>query len=354
MSDNTLSRRQLFGTVGAAIAGSSAARAQSGTRRPAAPALTIDSGPRVAPVNEITMVPEFEDSARLTLPAAVFETIAGTERQALDRISLRSRMLIPTQNMDLSVDLFGDKLFTPIMIGPVSDQKRYHADAELGTVRGAAAGQAAVVISSRSSVPIEQLAAEARSPLWYQVWTESDASAQIKRAVSAGVRAVVVTLGPTQGGAPGGTPNWAAIEALQRGAGVPLLVKGVLTPAVARLAVQRGVQGIIVSNPGRPGPNAPILALPAIVDEVGGKVPVLVDGSFRLGPDVYKALAYGAKGVLIGRPAMWALSAHGAAGVQTMLEILQAELAQTMSACSNPNLQSLDRNYVKLHAQSMS
>jgi 4-hydroxymandelate oxidase len=301
----------------------------------------------VAPVDEIVMVPEFEDSARLTLPSGVFSTIAGTDRRAFDRITVRSRMLIPTLDMDLSVELFGDRLFTPIMIGPVSDQKRYHADAELGTVRGAAAGRASVVISSRSSVPIEQLAAAAKTPLWYHVAAEAEAKAQIQHAVKAGVRAVVFTLGPA-------APDWAMIGGLLQGVSAPLVVKGIMTPAAARLALQHGAQGIIVSSGAGVSQNAPILALPSIVDAVAGKVPVLIDGNFRLGVDVFKALAFGAQGVLIGRPAMWALAAYGAEGVQTMVEILQTELAQTMSACSKPNLASLDRHAVKLHAISMS
>ncbi len=357
MSDNTLTRRQVLGSAGAVIAGSSLAKAQQGAKpapssaKPAAPAkptLTIDSGARVAPVDEIVLVSEFEDSARLRLAGGVFSTIAGTDRRAFDRITVRPRMIIPTLDMDLSVELFGDTLFTPILVGPVSDQKRYHADAELATVRGASAAKAAVVVSSRSSVPIDQLAAAAKTPLWYQVWAEADAKAQIQRAVKAGVRTVVVTLGATPGAA--AEPDWAAIDGLRQGLSVPVLVKGILTPAEARLALQHGVQGIIVSHWGRASRSAPILALASIVDAVAGTVPVLIDGSFRLGADIYKALAFGAQGVLIGRPAMWALAGYGADGVQAMVQLLQTELAQTMSACSNPNLKSLGRTFVKIHA----
>ena len=131
------------------------------------------------------------------------------------------------------------------------------------------------------------------------------------------------------------------------------MVKGIITPAEAKTALQHGVQGIIVSSWNRGRQTAPILALASVVDAVGGKVPVLVDGNFRLGPDVYKAVAFGAQGVLIGRPAMWALAAYGADGVRAMVEILQTELAQTMSACSNPNLKSISRDYVKMHATAM-
>jgi 4-hydroxymandelate oxidase len=364
MSDNILTRRQLLGSAGAVIAGVSAAQGQQGARPapstakpvppPARPRLTLDSGPRVAPVDEITMVSEFEDSAKLKLPASVLSTIAGTDRRGFDRITVRSRMLVRTVEMDLSVGLFGDTLFAPILVGPVSEQKRYHADAELGTVQGASAGNAAVVVGSRSSVPIDRLAAAAKTPLWYQVWAEADAKAQIERAVKAGVRAVVVTLGTAPGAAAAAAgPDWAAIDGLRQGLSVPMLVKGVMTAADARVALQHGVQGIIVSNWGTASKAAPMLALGSIVDAVAGKVPVLVDGSFRLGVDVYRALALGAQGVLIGRPAMWALAAYGAIGVQTMVEMLQTELAQTMSACSNPNIKSITRSFVQIHATAM-
>ena len=269
----------MLGSVGTVIAGASVVQAQQGAKpaapagaKPAAPARprpTIDSGPRVAPVNDLVLVREFEDSARLKLPRAVFSTIAGTEHEGLDRITLRPRMMIPTTDMDLSVSLFGDQLFTPIVVGPVSEQKRFHADAELGTVRGAAAGKAAVVVSSRSSVPIEQIAAEAKTPLWYQVWAEADAKAQVQRAVKAGVRAVVVTLGAAPGAAAApAEPDWAAIDGLRQGLSVPLVVKGIMTPAEAKTALQHGVQGIVVSNWGGASKGAPILALASIVDAV--------------------------------------------------------------------------------------
>ncbi len=355
MRDNTLTRRRLLGSVGAVIAGSSLAQGQQAAKpaAPAKPRLTIDSGPRVAPVAEISLVPEFEDNARVSLPGSVFSTIAGTEHQGFDRVATRHQMMIPMPKMDLSVELFGDKLFAPILIGPVSEQKRYHADAELGTVRGASAGRAAVVVSSRSSVPIEQIAAAAKTPLWYQVWAEADAKAQIQRAVKAGVRAVVVTLGAAPGAAAAAAaPDWAAVDGLRQGLSLPLVVKGVMTAAEARTALQHGVQGIIVSNWGTASKSAPILALPSVVDAVAGKVPVLVDGSVRFGSDVVKALAFGARAALVGRPAMWALAAYGDIGVQTMVGILQRELAVAMvHVGGKPTPGSLTRKDVRILAQ---
>jgi len=363
MSEKLFSRRRILAGGGALLAPSAFARAQgtraAAPRTQAAPAAgssrarpTIDSGPRVAPVGEIVLVREFEDSARLTLSPAVFSTVAGTDHQGFDRITLRPRMLVPTMDLDLGVDLFGDRLFTPIVVGPVADQKRFHADAELATVRGAAAGKAAVMVSSQSSVPIEQIAAEAKTPLWYQVWAGAEAPALVQRAVQAGVRAVCVTLGAASG-APAAEPDWGAIDALRQGLKVPLLVKGIVTAAEARTALQHGAQGIVVSTWGRSTQASSILALPAIVDAVAGKVPVLVDGSFRLGTDIYKALAYGAQGVLIGRPVAWGLAAYGADGVRTVVELLQSELGRIMAMSGNSNLKTLGRQYIKLHATAM-
>ena len=362
MSDNTLTRRQWLSSVGAVAAGASAVQARQGAKpaapggaKPAAPARpTIDSGPRVAPVTDLVLVPEFEDSARQKLPRAVFATIAGTEHEGSDRITLRPRMMIPTTDMDLSVSLFGDQMLAPILVGPVAEQKRFHADAELETVRGAAAGKAAVVVSSRSSVAIEQIAAEAKTPLWYQVWAEAGAKAQVQRAVKAGVRAVVVTLGAAPGAAaPPAEPDWATIDGLRQGLSVPLVVKGVMTAAEAKTALAHGAQGIIVSNWGGASKGSPILAVASVVDAVAGKVPVLMDGSVRFGTDVVKALAFGAAAVLVARPAMWGLAAYGAAGVQTVVEMLQTELGRAMGMMGNPTPKSLTRKSVKIHATAM-
>ena len=146
--------------------------------------------------------------------------------------------------------------------------------------------------------------------------------------------------------------DWAAFSALKRGVSVPVLVKGITTPDAARLALQNGADGIVVSTYGlvSSSKQAPILALPNIVDAVAGKVPVLVDGSFRRGTDILKALAFGAQGVLLGRPVMWGLAAYGADGVQGVVEMLQTELARYMGLCGKSNLKVLDRTMVKVHA----
>jgi 4-hydroxymandelate oxidase len=146
--------------------------------------------------------------------------------------------------------------------------------------------------------------------------------------------------------------SWSAIDQLRQGIGVPFLLKGIMSPEEAQSAVQKGVQGIVVSNYGgllTPGLASPMEMLPAIADAVAGRVPVLVDGGFRRGSDILKALVLGAQGVFLARPVMWGLSAYGAEGVQGVLEMLQTELGRSIAQCSKPNLKALDRSVVKIH-----
>jgi 4-hydroxymandelate oxidase len=311
---------------------------------------------RVPPRDELVNALEFEDVARLKLPPAVYSTIAGGDRAAFDLITFRPRMMVPALEMDLSVELFGDTHFTPIIVGPVAEQKRYHGDGELATVRGASAGQAAVVVSSRSSVPIADLAAQAKTPLWFSVYAEGDASApaRAREAAAAGCKALCITIGASPAGgrvAAASRADWKSIDQIRRGLDVPVLIKGVMTPQDARSAVEHGVQGIVVSNHGgvASSDTAPIEVLPSITDAVGGKVPVLVDGGFRRNSDIVKALAFGARGVLLARPIMWALAGYGADGVQTIIELLQSDLARNMGALGAPTAAALTRNMVRVH-----
>jgi len=304
--------------------------------------------PRIAPRDQLVNVLEYEQQAKLTLSPEIFASIAGSDRAAFNRITLRPRLVVPTTDLDLSVTIFGDTWFTPIAIGPIATQRHFHPDGEVATLTGAAAAHASIVVSSRSSVPIGDLAARHSGTIWYQVFaSEPAASGSIRSAVAAGCKAICITadtMAPI---------NWKVVDALKRDVTVPVLVKGIATPAEATAALQHGVQGIIVSTYGRrvgPPADGLILNLAAIVDAVGGTVPVLVDGSFRRGTDIFKALAFGAKAVLVGRPVMWGLAAYGAEGVQSVVEMLQTELARYMAMCGRVNLAMLDRSALQVHA----
>jgi isopentenyl diphosphate isomerase/L-lactate dehydrogenase-like FMN-dependent dehydrogenase len=303
---------------------------------------------RMAPVQELLNAFEFETAARRKLDGAAFEEIAGGDRAAFDRMTFRPRLMINTTRLDLTLDLFGQSMFAPIIVGPTAEQKRFHPDGELAMARGASAAKAAMVISSRCSYPVEQIAAQAKTALWYQVYPEADMAARAQEAVKLGCKAICLTLGMSKEAG----VDWTAIDRLRQTVGVPVLLKGIMNPEEARSAVQRGVQGIVVSNyTGRAGnaAAAPIEMLPAVVEAVAGKAPVLIDGGFRRGSDVLKALALGARAVLLGRPVLWALVSYGAEGVQRLLELLQTELARDMAMCGKPNLGSIDRAMVKVH-----
>jgi 4-hydroxymandelate oxidase len=359
MSDKKLSRRQALGSVGAIVAGTIAGSKLASGQTPAAPAQPAkrpDAAPRLAPRDELVNVLEYEDEAKKKLAPAVFALIAGGDRAMFDRITLRPRMLVPTLDMDLSQTMLGDTHFVPIIVGPVSEQKRFHAEGELATAKGSAAAKAFMIVSSRSSVPVDQVAALNKN-FWFQVYA-SDAAAktQIAEGVKAGAKAVVITVGaaPATAGAKPATAaaaNWTAFDALKQGVTVPVIVKGITSAAEATAALQHGAQAIIVSNFGGllASKDAPILDVPKIVDAVGGKVPVLVDGSFRRGTDVLKALAFGAQGVIVARPVMWGLAAYGDPGVQGVVEMLQTELARYMGMCGKSTLKMVDRTLVKVH-----
>jgi 4-hydroxymandelate oxidase len=301
---------------------------------------------RIAPRDQLVNTLEFEEQAKLTLAPNVFASIAGSDRAAFERITLRPRLVVPTTDLDLSVTLFGDTWFTPIAVGPIAQQRQFHADAEVATLRGAAAAHAPVVVSSRSSVPIAELAANHTTTIWYQAFAGDPAAKKgIRDAVAAGCKAICVTVD-----AP--VIDWKVLDALKQGVSVPVLVKGIATPKEAETAVRHGAQGIIASSYGRGARRDDlVLKLAAIVDAVGGKAPVLADGSLRRGTDILKALAFGASAVLIGRPVMWGLAAYGADGVQSVIEMLQTELARYMAMCGRVNLAALDRSVLKVHAE---
>ena len=361
MSDNKFSRREALGSVSAIVAGTVAGSTLSGEapaaqqreRAPWEPAVPV----RLAPREELVNLLEYEEEAKKKLPPATFALIAGGDRALFDRITLRPRMNIPTTEMDLTVNLFGEDHFTPIIVAPIAEQKRFHADAELATAKGAAAGKALMIVSSRSSVPLAEIAAIAKPSFWYQVYaSDSAAKTQAQEAVKAGAKAIVITVGASHAAngsrvAAPASINWSAVDSIKQGVSIPVIVKGITTPAEATAALQHNVQGIVASNFGGllASKDAMILALPNIIDAVGGKVPVLTDGSFRRGTDTFKALAFGAKGVLIGRPVMWGLSAYGDAGVQGVIEMAQTELARYMGMCGKVNLKALDRTAVKVH-----
>jgi 4-hydroxymandelate oxidase len=312
---------------------------------------------RIPPIEGLVNASEFRAVAERKLNRAAFSEIEGGDRAAFERITFRPRLMIDSRQLDLTTELFGQSLFTPILLGPVADQKRYHPEGELAMARGAAAAKTIVVVAGRSSYPIDQIAEQAKTPLWYQIDLDGDLNenrARVERALQAGCKVLCVTAGEGPGaGAPlTAGVDWSALERLRQAVKLPLVLKGVMSAAEAKRAVSAGIQGLVVSNYAArtlPGVASPIEMLPAIVDAAGGKATILMDGSIRRGSDVLKALALGAQAVLLARPAMWGLAAFGAAGVQNVVELIQTEFARDMVMCGRVDIKSIDRSVVRIH-----
>jgi 4-hydroxymandelate oxidase len=358
------SRRQTIGMMGttlsAAMAGAPAPALGAPARTPAAAPLREPTPPpALAPRADLVNVLEYEPQARLVLGPAKAAPILGSDRTVTDRITLRPRMNIPTRDLDLTSTLFGDRHFAPIIVGPIADQKRFHPDGEVATARGASAAKAAMVVSSDADAPLATIAQAATTPLWLQVYANSPKVKDVLAEASAAkARAVIVTVNAGASAHGPATPasariDWAAVDAVVRRTSLPVIVKGVTRPQDAREAVARGARGVVVSNY-RGGQAAALtgtlLLIAPVVEAVGDRIPVLVDGSFRRGTDILKALGLGAKGVLIGRPVMWGLAAYGAEGVQGVVEMLQTELARYMCMCGRPSLAAVDSSLVRIHA----
>jgi 4-hydroxymandelate oxidase len=353
------SRRLALGALGAGVAaGMTGAALPAPAQAQAAQTFSLPiPPPKPAPESELVNVHQFEEQARLLHGAAAMAPVAGSDRTITDRITLRPRVCIPTRDMDLTTALFGDQHFAPIIVGPMADQKRFHAEGEVAMARGASAAKAGMIISSDSSMPLAAIAQAATTPLWVQVYAGSPRVKELlAQASAAKARAVVVTVnaGTSSSGPAAPAPiDWAAVQAVVRGTRLPVIVKGITTPEEAREAVARGAKGVVVSNyrggdaTGLPGT---LLLIQPVVEAVGGKVPVLVDGSFRYGSDILKALGFGAKAVLIGRPVMWGLASYGEEGVKGVVEMLQTDLAKYMGMAGRPTIASINSSVVKVHA----
>jgi 4-hydroxymandelate oxidase len=344
---------------------------------------------------------DFEPLAKGKMSAMGWEFVtagAGDEltvqwnKEAYRRIRLKPRVLVDVSKLDTHVTLFGQEHAFPILLAPVAAQKLTHAEGELATARGAGAAGITMVLSSFASTSLEDVAAVAKSPLWFQLYAQTDhgfTRELVQRAEAGGYRALCLTVDtPISGarnretradvklpplpnlkgfkgvGSEGGVRpgsleifssvldaalSWKDVEWLRSFAKIPLLVKGVLNPDDADRAVKAGVAGIMVSNHG--GRNldtvpATIDALPQVADKVAGRVPVFVDGGIRRGTDVLKALALGANAVLIGRPYIYGLGAAGEAGVTKVVNILQREFQMAMVLTGRTNIGSIDRSVI--------
>lgn len=294
--------------------------------------------------------------------------------EAYERIRLKPRALVDVSKLDTGVTLFGQALPFPILLAPTGAQKFVHPDGEIGAVRGAAAAKATYVISSSASMRVEDIAKAAAGPVWFQLYVQRDRAFTrdlVQKAEDAGCRALCVTVDSPTFGARNReeraknelperelpnlkgkdyldpTLTWKDIDWLRSFARRPVLLKGILNPDDAAIAVKAGVAGIIVSNHGARNLDtvpATIDALPLVIERVAGSMPVLVDGGIRRGTDVLKALALGAAAVQIGRPYLWGLGVAGADGVARVVDILRREFELAMMLAGRPTIASIDHS----------
>jgi 4-hydroxymandelate oxidase len=342
---------------------------------------------------------DFEPAARAVLPQGIYDYIAGGSedevalrgnREAFARYRFRFKILASTDHTDLSSELFGHRFRMPVHLAPTAIQRMTHPDGELAAYRAAAAAGIAYALSTLSSASIEEVAAAATGPRWFQLYmhTERAVTASfVERAVDAGYSAILLTADLPKTGrrerdirnafslpdglryanldarrradaAEGPDPfaqnvnanthpglGWADLEWLVAKTPLPVVVKGVVRADDARRAVDAGARGLIVSNHGGRQLDyaiASLDALPEVVKAVEQEVPVLMDGGVRRGTDVLKALCLGARGVLIGRPFLYALAVGGADAVTSMLEMLRQEIEVSMSLLGVKSLSELN------------
>ena len=349
-------------------------------------------------------VMDFEPAARAKLPPAHWGDITGgvdddgtvrANREGFTKFEIRARRLVNISKIDMSVRLFGTTYDNPIVVAPVGSHKMLNPEGEIATAKAARAKGHLQILSTGTTTAVEDVIAARGGPVWYQlyptdVWEVT--RGLVKRAEAAGCPAVVLTVDvsrtnretakrferkdqrqcstchePGLAGFLHQHPmfnaldvskvtdlhpmflDWDFVKRLKDLTTMKLLIKGILTKEDAQLAVENGVDGIIVSNHGGrsvASNRSTIESLPEVLEGVKGKFPVLVDGGFRRGTDVFKALAMGATAIGIGRPYLWGLAAFGEPGVEAVLGIMRAELLVMMRQAGTTSIDKITQSYL--------
>jgi isopentenyl diphosphate isomerase/L-lactate dehydrogenase-like FMN-dependent dehydrogenase len=344
-----------------------------------------------SPENAINVF-QFEEVIRKKLTKDVCDFISGgaddektikANRDAFDYVQIRARRLVNVSKIDTGIELLGHKMETPILIAPVGFQKAIHADGELAVARAAASMKHEMIVSTVSSYSIEDISRQHPSKVWFQLYPTSDrnvARTLLERAESAGCPIAALTVDtPVLGnrenqigflnkvlqsdqGYLGNFKNidlrkalsdesmtWDMISWMKGITKMKIAIKGIVTAEDAKLCLEYGADAIVVSNHGgrqEESNRGTLECLPEVIAAVQGKIPVLIDGGFRRGTDIFKALALGAKAVCIGRPYVWGLGAFGQPGVEKVLDLLKAELVRIMKLAGTPSISSITPSHV--------
>ena len=369
----------------------------------AASPLALSQSEGITTPQEALSVLDFEEPARRTVPVAHFaymstgvddDATLKANRDGFKKIQLRPRRLVDVSKIDTSIDLFGTRWASPIYICPCGSQRAFHPQGEVATAKAARAKNALQMLSTVSSTPVETVAEALGRPPWYQLYAPANwegVQKLVRRVESAGCQSIVLTVDQNAGrnpetqtrlsradsrkcadchnAAPGpaskksrpmfdgidsagyNSPSatWELVDRLRNATQRKLFIKGIETGEDAALACEHGVDGIVVSNHGGRAletGRGTIECLPEVIAAVRGRIPVFVDGGFRRGTDVFKALALGARAVGIGRPYLWGLGAFGQPGVERVLDILNAELALAMRQCGARSIGEISRSFL--------
>ena len=346
---------------------------------------------------------EYERKAQDKIESGHYDFIAGgatdeitikRTRAVLDSIMIRPSMLVDVSRRDLTTTVLGHDIAMPVMLDPAGNHSSAHPEAELATAKAAGDSGTVMIVSSHASRTLEEVASVATGPLWFQQYFFEDRGLTLEmaaRAEDSGYSAICITLdakispkrernirnkyiGPPspnyahldlgQDGrnftadAPSGptdirsvSADWSELEWFVSNSHLPVIVKGIMKGQDGKLAEEHGAAAIIVSNHGgRYLDTTPttIEVLPEIVRAINGSTELYLDGGIRRGTDIYKAIALGAKCVLIGRPLFWGLAVDGKAGLMSVLEILYDELDSAMGMCGSPNIDSINADNIDL------
>ncbi len=340
---------------------------------------------------------DFREVARRKLTPGHYTYLAlGTDsggtlranRAGFEKLQLRMRRLVDVRNVDTTVDLLGQRYPLPVMLAPCGSQRAFHPDAELATARASKSRGVGQMLSTVSSTSVEDVNAARGDPVWFQLYPSAEWSPTrdvVRRVENAGCPVLVLTVdipasnreslaryrrdsnsecqschAPDAGVIPPvpmvgertlntAFMDWDFVDRLRDATSMKLVLKGIVTAEDASLAVEHGVDGVIVSNHGgrsEDSGRSTIESLPEVVDAIGGRIPVIVDSGFRRGTDIFKALAVGADAIAIGRPYLWGLGAFGQDGVEAVVDILQRELVIAMQLAGTVNLEAINRRHI--------